>query len=167
MKIIITDTNVFIDLIRSNALVHFFQLDYEICTTDLVVEEIKLPDQQQQLEAFRASGRLKVIELNAAEIQEAVELPTKCNLKRITDKSVLLKAIHLQCLVLSGDGDLRKECTRNGLEVHGSVWVVRELWIANLTNVQTLQTVLDEMLKNTRLPQHEIEKLKLEISETK
>ena len=40
--IIITDTNVFIDLIQSGMLEYFFQLDYEFCTTDLVVEEVKV-----------------------------------------------------------------------------------------------------------------------------
>lgn len=167
MKIIITDTNVFIDLIRSDALVHFFQLNYEICTTDLVVEEIKLPDQKQQLEIFSSNGLLKIIELDAAEIQAAVELPTQSNLKRITDKSVLLKAIHLQCLVLSGDGDLRRECIRNGLEVHGSIWVIREIWVVGLTDRELLLRMLDELRKNTRLPEGEIERLRDEIAKNK
>ena len=36
MKIIITDTNVFIDLIQAHALSGFFALPYQVCTTDLV-----------------------------------------------------------------------------------------------------------------------------------
>ena len=167
MTIIITDTNVFIDLIQSGVLSHFFQLNYEICTTDLVVEEIKLPAQQQQLATYTANGKLKVLMLDSAEIREAIELPTECNLRRITDKSVLLKAIYLQCMVLSGDGDLRKECTRHGLEVHGSLWVIRELWIARLVEQERLLTALDALERNTRLPITEMEKLRLEIREAK
>lgn len=95
MKIIITDTNVFIDLIQSGALRHFFLLNYEFCTTDLVIEEIQVPVQRLQLEEFIKSGALRVISLDSSEIRAAVELPTQCNLKRITDKSVLLKAIQI------------------------------------------------------------------------
>ncbi len=104
MTIIITDTNVFIDLIHSGALNHFFQLNYEICTTDLVVEEVKAPEQQRQLETHQKSGRLKIIPLESAEIRDAVQMPTRWELKGIVDRTVLLKAIHLQCMVLSGDG---------------------------------------------------------------
>ena len=110
MTIIITDTNVFIDLINSGAINHFFQLNYDICTTDLVVEEVKIPEQQRQLEFYRENGSLKIISLDSGEIRDAVQLSTQWQLKGIVDKSVLLKAIHLQCVVLSGDGNLRKEC---------------------------------------------------------
>lgn len=41
MKLIITDTNVFFDVIKIGALPEFFSLDYDICTTVFVIEEIK------------------------------------------------------------------------------------------------------------------------------
>lgn len=164
MKIIITDTNVFIDLIQSGALRHFFLLNYEFCTTDLVIEEIQVPVQRLQLEEFIKSGALRVISLDSSEIRAAVELPTQCNLKRITDKSVLLKAIQIQCLVLSGDGNLRKECIRNGLEVHGSIWIIKEIWMAGLSEPKLLITMLEKLQQNTRLPEKEVERLKNEIA---
>jgi len=40
MKLIITDTNVFFDLISIGALPEFFALDFDICTTDFVINEI-------------------------------------------------------------------------------------------------------------------------------
>ncbi len=164
MTIIITDTNVFIDLIRSGALSHFFQLNYEICTTDLVVEEVKVPEQQQQLETFQANGRLKIIPLESAEIRDAVQMPTRWELKGIVDRTVLLKAIHLQCMVLSGDGNLRKECEHRGLEVHGAIWVIREIWRTNLAETEYLLEMLDALGGNRRLPEKELEKLRREIA---
>ncbi len=164
MIIIITDTNVFIDLIQSGALDYFFQLPYDIRTTDLVMEEVKLPEQQSMLEKFRSDGRLTVLELDAGEIRAALELQTQTALNRITDRSVLLKAIHLQCLVLSGDGALRKECERRGLRVHGSIWVIREIWQASFGDKEILSVMLDELKHNSRLPGHELEKLRREIT---
>ncbi len=164
MIIIITDTNVFIDLIQSGALDYFFQLPYDIRTTDLVLEEIKRPEQQSALDKFRSDGHLTVLELDAGEIREALELQTQTTLNRITDRSVLLKAIHLQCPVLSGDGALRKECERRGLQVHGSIWVIREIWLAGLGNSEVLSVMLDALMNNSRLPGHELEKLRREIS---
>ena len=164
MIIIITDTNVFIDLIQSGALDYFFQLPYDIRTTDLVIEEIKLPEQQSALDKFRSDGRLTVLELDSGEIRAALELQTQTTLTRITDRSVLLKAIHLQCLVLSGDGALRKECERRGLRVHGSIWVIREIWMAGLGDSAQLLAMVDELMNNNRLPGHELEKLRREIT---
>ena len=40
MKLIITDTNVFFDIISIDVLPEFFALGFEICTTDFVVKEI-------------------------------------------------------------------------------------------------------------------------------
>lgn len=164
MTIIITDTNVFIDLIQSGALDYFFQLSYDIRTTDLVLEEIQRPEQQSVLEKFRTDGRLAVLELDADDIRAALELPTQTALNRITDRSVLLKAIQLQCTVLSGDGALRKECERRGLEVHGSIWVIREIWRVGLGDSAQLLAMVDGLMNNTRLPGHELEKLRREIA---
>lgn len=46
MKLIITDTNIFFDIISIGALPEFFSLDYEICTTVFVIEEIIKSDQR-------------------------------------------------------------------------------------------------------------------------
>ncbi|MFM9952095.1 MAG: hypothetical protein ACKV1O_29460, partial [Saprospiraceae bacterium] len=121
-------------------------------------------EQRQQLQLFQTNGKLTVLELTALEIQAAFELPTQCNLKRITDKSVLLKAIHLQCMVLSGDRDLRKECSRHGLEVHGSIWVVREIWLSGLAEANLLMAILELLGRNGRLPGEEVGRLKNEIT---
>lgn len=48
MKLIITDTNVFFDIIGIGALPEFFSLDFEICTTAFVIKEIKESDQKAE-----------------------------------------------------------------------------------------------------------------------
>ena len=162
MRIIVTDTNVFIDLIKSSALDAFLQCSFEVCTTDLVLEEL-IPDQRTQMNRHIGDNRLKVFELSSTEVRAAMELKTECNLKRITDKSILLKAIDLKAVLLTGDGDLRKEGKRAGLEVRGSLWVIREIWTAGLSSKALILEMLEKLSMNTRLPQTALDELKNEI----
>ena len=159
-KLIITDTNVFFDLINIKALPYFFGLDLEICTTDFVVSEITRPDQQEQIQVFVQAKKLIVFSLSADELEALDKMVTKRNLRRIADRSVLWKAIELKCKLLSGDGNLRKEAEENGLVVNGSIWVLKQLAdTVIITHDQTV-TFLQELKKiNDRLPEDEIDKL--------
>lgn len=159
-KLIITDTNVFFDLINIKALPYFFGLDLEICTTDFVVSEITRPEQQEQIQAFIQSKKLIVFTLSPAELDALDKMVTKRNLRRIADRSVLWKAIELKCKLLSGDGNLKKEAEENGLMVNGSIWALQQL--ADTVIISREQTVifLHELKKiNDRLPEDEIDKL--------
>lgn len=163
MKIVVTDTNVFIDLIQSNTIDAFFECPLDIYTTDLVIYEINTPNQRECLDKYILSERLKVMELSETEIAEAFALKTECNLKRITDKSVLLKAIQMQACLLTGDGDLRKEGKRAGLEVRGTLWVFREIWSEGLLDPTTLLKNLEILDLNSRLPQDALADMKRDL----
>ena len=160
MKLIVTDTNVFFDLMSIEVLPDFFGLDYEICTTDFVVNEIVRVDQADQIQNFIRSRQLAVYKLSSDEIEEVVNLKTRRNLRRITDKSVLWKALQLKCKLLTGDKNLRSEAEEQGLEVNGSIWVIRTLVESNII-LPAVAVVLLEKLKiiNQSLPKDEIEKL--------
>ena len=51
-KIVISDTNILIDLLSQNMLDDFFSLPCDICTTDLVIDEIVQPAQQKIIDSF-------------------------------------------------------------------------------------------------------------------
>jgi rRNA-processing protein FCF1 len=160
MKLFITDTNVFFDLMNIEALPEFFGLDFEICTTDFVVNEILRLEQAEQIQNFIRSKQLTVFSFSSDEIDEVVNLKTKRMLRRIADKSVLWKAFQLKCQLLTGDKSLRSEAEENGLEVHGSIWVVMKILDAELLSTEK-GIELYERLKivNDSLPKEEIEKL--------
>ena len=61
MKLIITDTSVFFDIIQIQALPEFFALDFEICTTDFVEREIMQSNQREQIELFKRSKQLQFL----------------------------------------------------------------------------------------------------------
>ena len=160
MKLFITDTNVFFDLMNIEALPEFFGLDFEICTTDFVVNEILRLEQAEQIHNFIRSKQLTVFSFSSDEINEVVNLKTRRMLRRIADKSVLWKALQLKCKLLTGDRSLRNEAEENGLEVHGSIWVVMMIVDAKLLSAEKGIELYEKLkIVNDSLPKEEIEKL--------
>ena len=52
MKLFISDTNVLFDLMNIDVLPEFFRLDFEIFTTDFVIDEISILSQAEQIQNF-------------------------------------------------------------------------------------------------------------------
>ena len=149
MMLIITDTNIFFDIISIGALPEFFSLDYEICTTEFVIEEIKESDQKEAIDVFIRAKKINVIGFK----------PNK-TFKGITDKSILWKSHQLKCPLLTGDKKLRKEAEEHGVEVHGSIWVIATLVEQKLIGKEKGGNLLETLKSvNTSLPFEEIDKL--------
>lgn len=160
MKIIITDANVFFDIIEINALPEFFSLPYEICTTDFVVDEVLRSHQKEQVEIFIRSKKLTVFKLTDIDVGEVEAFKTKRIFKGLTDKTVLWKAKQLSSPLLTGDGKLRKEAQEQGVKVHGSIWVIEDLAINQLIERPKAIVLLEKLKKvNSSLPIDEIDKL--------
>lgn len=160
MRIIITDTNVFFDMMDIEVLPEFFGLDFEICTTDFVVAEIKYQEQAEQIQNFIRSKKLTVFSFSPEELDEIAAIITKRNLRRIADKSVLWKAKQTGCRLLTGDRNLRYEAEESGLEVNGSIWVIRQLVEANIIKQPKGIELLEKLkIMNSNLPFDEIDKL--------
>jgi len=160
MKLIITDTNIFFDIISIGALPEFFSLDYEICTTIFVIQEIKKSDQKEAIEVFIRAKELNVIEFSPDEIGEISEFKTNKSFKGITDKSVLWKSLQLECPLLSGDKKLRVEAESQGVEVHGTIWVIERLVDNNMISKAKGVHLLEYLKRvNSSLPLDEIDKL--------
>lgn len=160
MKLIITDTNVFFDIISIDALPEFFALDFDICTTDFVCKEIFESSQKEQIESFIRAKKLTVFKLTVEEIEEIQNFPTNRYFKGITDKTVLWKAYELKCPLLTGDKKLRNEAEDLKIEVHGNIWVIIALVekeiISNVKGVELLDKL---KLINASLPHDDIDKL--------
>lgn len=160
MKLIITDTNVFFDIISIDVLPEFFALGFEICTTDFVVKEILESTQKEQIESFIRANNLTVFKLTEDEVEEIRNFPTERFFKGITDKTVLWKSYHLKCLLLTGDKKLRTEAEGLGIEVHGSLWVIIKLVEDRIiTKLKAVELLNKLSLINGSLPKEEIDKL--------
>lgn len=158
MRLVVTDTNVFIDLMNVDALTAFFALAFEVHTTDFVVNELDL-DQQELLLPFRGKGQLVVACFSVAEVKEFEMMRTKVVIQ-FTDRSVVYLAMRFKGMILSGDKNLWKECKARKLDVHGSVWVIEQIWNKRLLPPVSCIERLENLKKtNARLPKDKIDAL--------
>lgn len=153
MKLVIADVSVLFDLFHIKALKEFFELDFEICTTIYVFNEIVLQEQIDGFELYSNSGQLKILELLPEEEEFVYNFRSKRNLRSIPDKTLLWKSMQMRCILLTCDYKLRKEGEDNGIEVHGSIWVVSELVSQMIIGEQKAIEYLEHLKTvNNRLP---------------
>lgn len=160
MKVVITDVSVFFDLYSIQVLPEFFALDLEVHTTDFVYNEIVREEQKKEFELFERSKKLHIIKTTEEEEDEIKKMELFRPNRSFPDKTILWKAKQLKCALLTGDGKLRQEAEAHGLEVRGSLWVIKQLiekeFVSNNKGFE-----LYKQLKsiNPRLPMDEIDKL--------
>jgi len=160
MMLLVTDSSVFFDMIKIEALSGFFTLDFEICTSDFVQNEILEFDQRQQIEVFVRTKKLTVFELSGDEIDEVIRFKTKRVFKTLIDKTVLWKAKQLECPLLTCDGKLRKEAEEQGVQVHGSLWVIMKMAEQEIVTKKVGVEFLEQLKRiNNRIPLQEVDKL--------
>lgn len=110
-KIVVSDTNIFIDLISVNLLDGFFGLPWEIHTTDMIMKELKDSNQKSAVETFMQQGRLMVSGFDGREMLELMRMRKQAlasSNASIQDCSVWKLAKNLGCSLLTGDNRLRK-----------------------------------------------------------
>lgn len=161
-KIVVSDTNIFIDLISIDLLDGFFCLPWEIHTTDLVMKELKDSSQKGVVDAFRKRDRLKVKEFDGNEMMDLILMRKQAlqsSNASIQDCSVWKLAKSLGCSLLTGDNRLRKVAQKDQVEVHGILYLFDKMLEHQVINHETAISRLQSLCSiNSRLPKDEIVK---------
>lgn len=156
MKIVISDTNIIIDLLNTDLLEYFLKLRIEVHTTDFVLvelydEQIKILDKKIEEE------QLIIDKANEDDIDEIIKLQSEKTTLSINDISVFYFAKKHEAMILTGDKSFRKYAEENEIEVRGILWVFDELLNNELLNKNTLADKLRTLMKtNKRLPSNEV-----------
>lgn len=159
MKIVITDVSVFFDLYHLQVLPEFFALDLEIHTTNFVYNEIVLSAQKSEFAVFERSKKLHIIKISVREEDEIRAMSLERTNKSFPDKTVLWKALQLDCTLLTSDNKLKKEAIAQGLVVHGSIWVISQLVEKEIISKSRGIELFERMKQmNQRLPHGELDK---------
>ena len=158
-KIVVSDTNIFIDLVKLELLGDFFSLPWDIHTTDFVINQLEVPEQKAAVTAFIKRKKLTVGKLNAAEVGIIAERSEETGGKiSITDFSVCHYAQKNNYTLLTGDMNLRKVAVKENISVHGILFLFDEL-VKHAVLPSELAAETLKKLKgiNTRLPLDEVD----------
>ncbi len=128
MQLISSDTSVWIDFEIIDALAEPFLLnDYYsfLMSAETMDAELQYPsDLSARLEAF---GLMRT-ELQDDEYHLALSLGSKYKQLSSYDTFALAIAKNRDIPILTGDGALRKAAEKEGIEFHGTLWVIDRLW---------------------------------------
>lgn len=126
MKIIVNDANILIDLVDLKILPHFFRLDYDFHTTELIMDEL-FSFQRDELIPFIETGRLIINGFTESDLMSVFNIRlTKPSLS-IQDCSAFYLAQKGKGALLTSDNTLRKFARSNNMEVHGHFWIFDNL----------------------------------------
>ena len=160
MLLLIHDANVLIDLLDIRLLDQAMATPCVMETTDLVQREIVDPQQEQALSRCIERGLLAVLSSSIEQMSKIGEMQRTCPQLTLADCSVILHAQTREGIVLSGDGQLRKEAERQRLEVHSTPWLLNLMVTgSSLTPGVAIEKLERLMGINRRLPHRECLKL--------
>ncbi|MCF0197630.1 MAG: hypothetical protein HUK03_10480 [Bacteroidaceae bacterium] len=159
-KIVISDTNILIDLVDVGLIDVFFTLPLEIHTTTYILQEVLRLEQRTAIEKHIALGNLHVTSLEGEAFIDLLLLYNEAgsNLS-VKDCSVWLFASQMKGALLTGDANLRRKAAQNGIEVHGILYIFDQMVEHNVLSASLARSALSFLaVHNERLPKVEIEK---------
>lgn len=126
MKVAVKDANILIDLANGDLLELCLRLPYEFVTTDAVLLQLKYEPQWQAVRPFVENEVICIAPLSAKE-QVLIQQDPRIVKFDFTDLGVLFVAEREKAILLTGDLPLRKESKKQGVRVHGLLWVMDQL----------------------------------------
>lgn len=158
MKVVVNDTNIFIDMYSIGLLEKMCRLPYAIHTVDFIEAEITDPDQKKAFLYLSGRGLIVVNSFTAAEVLDIVnEHATVSGNLSIPDCSVCYYARKHRIPILTGDRRLRKYAELASIEVHGILFLFDEM-VAHgvIPPDEAADKLIELMNRNIRLPKNAI-----------
>ena len=148
MQVLISDSNVLIDLHVVNQLENMFKLPFSFTVPDILYEE-ELKVHHGNL----LSIGLKVMSLDSDTVGYTFQLAEKYDRPGRNDLFALALAKKVGCPLLTGDKDLRKVAEKESVALYGTVWVIEQLIISEFITIEQAYALYTEMKeKKRRLP---------------
>lgn len=158
--IVVSDSNIFFDLISVDLLDCFFRLPCKITKTDFVINEIINPDEAKKVQVYILSKQLFVKSFDYTELRDVNKIfLNNENNASITDCSVWYYAKKTGGRLLTGDAKLKRSASKDGVKVSGLLFILDNLVEYSLLDGPTCASKLQELVEiNSRLPLEECRK---------
>lgn len=153
-SVLVTDTNIWIDLDNGRILADVFRLPYEFITTDFAVEEFIRPGWATLQELG-----LQTHGLEPDNVLELTELSQNHRQLSTIDLAAFLLARALNASLVTGDRRLNELAKVQRIPVHGVLWILDEMVIHHVLIANQAAIALRKMLdQGARLPDSECQK---------
>ena len=162
MIVVVNDANILIDIIELEILDEFFSLDFQFCTTDLIIYELNV-EQSKALETFIERKCLNIETFSNDEMNKINEINIKHPGLSKQDVSAFYQAKNIEnSILVTGDKSLRKYAKSEGICIHGHLWVFDKLIENKLLTpnnaINLLTKLCDEINPKLGLPYNECKK---------
>lgn len=155
-RLLISDANIIIDMNTGGLLRLMFRFDATFAVPDVLYEEELRTDHPELLRLG-----LKLLELRGDTVAYAGRLVEKYRSlgASINDLVALALASQERCPLLTGDGRLRTAGQTEGIDVHGTLWLIEEMVKAGTITVKQAEAGYAKMREAARrLPWDEVDR---------
>lgn len=147
-QLLISDTNVIVDLEDGLLISELFQLPYQFAVPDILYAE-ELEEQHSHLLGMG----LEQMSLNSASMQYTVELVARYRNPSFHDCLALALARQEGCPLVTGDRRLREAAEQEGVEKRGTVWIIDQLLDHGVIGAEEAALAVQRMREaGSRLP---------------
>jgi predicted nucleic acid-binding protein len=147
----VLDTSICVDLANAGLLQVALRLSHTLKLPDVIAEELNEPPGSSLVELGFGTVSLP-------DVQEVATLVEKYRKPSTNDLFALACAKGNECILLTGDADLRKAAEIEKVEVHGILWVLDELVKEGVLSPVDAVTSLERVIAGgSWLPQQECE----------
>lgn len=155
----VTDTNIWIDLQEGGLLDSVFEMDVTWLIPDLVERELVEHKSEENLRVRLVEWGLVIRALDGDEIEAVIDLGSTYARPSRTDLATLVVADNDNGILVTGDAALRDAAEGEGIEVHGTLWIVDALVVQEIVRKREAARALQLMMDgDRRLPQNEVER---------
>jgi predicted nucleic acid-binding protein len=154
-RLLISDANIIIDMNTGGLLRRMFRLDVTFAVPDVLFED-ELRTDHPELPRLG----LKRLELREETIAYADRLVEKYSRLGASTNDLLALALAWQekCPLLTGDGRLRTVAQSEGIDIHGTLWLVEQMVETRTISVRQAEAGYEKMRRaGRRLPWDEVE----------
>lgn len=139
------DANYIFDLDAGRILEYPSRLGYTFLMANFIAHEIKTVP----LERLRRCG-LEIIDLEPEQVSEIYELLRRHQGLSYRDLSAFVLARDMHSILVTGDGRLRTMAEKNGVECHGTLWILDALVDGGILKGARAADAIRSMQANSR-----------------
>lgn len=160
-KFVVSDSSIFVDLIKMGLLDDFFLLPFDISTVDFVIRELKKAGQVDAVLEFETRKKLTLIKFSEPEIEDIYNLKIATGgYVSFQDCSVLFCASQKTAIILTEDRALTLKARSYLIDGYGLLYVLNLIVSYNIVPSSVVADKLEELAKeNKMLPEMTVNEL--------